>query len=214
MKRFFSISIFCVLLMILTQPIGASGGALKSRPVDPSLLNSLRQGGYILYVRHGDATVGEDSPNINFNDCSTQRNLPEAGRRQAVKFGEALRSLQIPIQTPVLASPFCRTKETAALAFGEDKVQADPFWVKIYNLSGSLPPAEQQATLNDLTSKLEASPPPKTNKVIVAHSFPQGIGLGEIPNLGTVVIKPRGQGNGFEVVGRFTLDELLGLLYR
>ncbi|WP_334076927.1 histidine phosphatase family protein [Paenibacillus sanfengchensis] len=212
MKRFFFTSIFCVLLLILTQPIGALGGVSKSRPADPSLLNSLRQGGYTLYVRHGDATVGEDLPNIDFNDCSTQRNLSEAGRRQAAKFGEALRSLQIPIQNPVLASPFCRTKETATLAFSEDEVQIDPFWVRVYKLNGSLPPAEQQSTLKDLTSELEALPSPKTNKVIIAHSFPQGIGLGEIPSLGTVVIKPRGQGNGFEVVGRFTLDEFLNLI--
>ncbi|MDQ0193839.1 histidine phosphatase family protein [Paenibacillus wynnii] len=212
MKRLFFTSIFCVLLMFHTQSVEASGGILKSRPVDPSLLNSLRQGGYILYVRHGEATVGEDIPRIDFNDCSTQRNLSEAGRRQAEKFGEALHSLQIPVQTPVLASPFCRAKETAELAFGESKVQTDSFWVRIYNLSGSLPPAEQQGILNDLTSVLEVLPSPRTNKVIIAHSFPQGVGLGGISNLGTVIVKPKGQGNGYEIVGRFTLDELLSLL--
>lgn len=211
MKRLFFTSIFCVLLLMLIQPAGASGGVSESRPLDSSLLNSLRQGGYILYVRHGDATVGEDLPNLDFNDCSTQRNLSEAGRRQAAQFGEALRSLQVPIQTPVLASPFCRTKETAALAFSQDRVQTDPFWVRVYKLNASLPLAEQQSTLKALTSELEALPSPKTNKVIIAHSFPQGMGLGEIPSLGTVVIKPRGQGNGFEVVGRFTLEELLNL---
>ncbi|WP_225446099.1 histidine phosphatase family protein [Paenibacillus rhizovicinus] len=182
---------------------------MKSRPSDPSVINSLRQGGYILYVRHGEATVGEDAPRVDFNDCSTQRNLSEAGRRQAEKYGEALRSLQIPVQAPVIASPFCRAKETAELAFGEGKVQTDSFWVRVYNLSSTLPPAEQQATINDLTTVLETLPPQGSNKVIVAHSFPRGIGLGEITNLGTVIVKPRGQGNGFEIVGRFTLDEWL-----
>ncbi|WP_308636945.1 histidine phosphatase family protein [Paenibacillus silvisoli] len=211
MKRLFFTSILCLLFMFHTQPLDASGGILKSRPLDPSLLNSLRQGGYILYVRHGEATVGEDISRIDFNDCSTQRNLSEAGRRQAEKFGEALRSLQIPVQTPVLASPFCRAKETAELAFGKGNVQTDSFWFRVYNLSGAVPPAEQQATINELTSVLETLPSPRTNKVIIAHSFPQGVGLGEITNLGTVIVKPRGQGNGFEVVGGFTLDELLNL---
>ncbi|WP_310829560.1 histidine phosphatase family protein [Paenibacillus pedocola] len=204
--------ILCIILMFHTQPVEASGGILKSRPVEPSLLNSLRQGGYILYVRHGEATVGEDIPGMDFNDCSTQRNLSEAGRRQAVQFGEALRRLQIPVQTPVLASPFCRAKETAELAFGEGMVQTDAFWARIYNLSNSLSPAEQQGLVNDLTSALEGSPSPGTNKVIIAHSFPQGVGLGEIANLGTIIIKPNGQGKGFEVVGRFTLEEWLSLL--
>lgn len=210
MKRLIFISIFCVLLLIHSQSVGASGYMLGSRPlVDPSLIDSLRQGGYILYVRHGEATVGEDLPNIDFNDCSTQRNLSEAGRRQAAQFGEAMRRLQIPIQTPVIASPFCRTRETAELAFGKNKVQTDSFWVRIYNLGSSLPPAEQQVILDDLSSILEVLPSPRTNKVIIAHSFPRGVGLGEITNLGTVIVKPGGRGHGFEVVGRFTLDGLL-----
>ncbi|CAH1195093.1 hypothetical protein PAECIP111892_01957 [Paenibacillus auburnensis] len=212
MKGHMITSIFCVILMFHTQPAEASGGILKSRPVDPSLLNSLRQGGYILYVRHGEATAGEDMAEIDFNDCSTQKNLSETGRRQAAHFGEALRRLHIPVETPVLASPFCRTVETAELAFGKGKVQTDPFWVRIYQLSGSLSPAEQQRIVNDLTSVLEVLPSPGTNRIIIAHGFPQGVGLGEVANLGTVIIKPNGQGKGFEVVGRFTLDEWLSLL--
>lgn len=211
MKRLFFTSMLCVLFMLHAQSLEASGDISISRPGDPSLLNSLRQGGYILYVRHGEATVGEDLPSIDFNDCSTQRNLSEAGRRQAEQFGEALSILQIPVQIPVIASPFCRAKETAELAFGEGKARTDSFWVRIYNLSGALPPAEKQAALKELASALETLPSPGTNKVIIAHSFPQGVGLGEIPSLGTVIVKPRGQGNGFEVIGRLTLDELLNL---
>ncbi len=212
MKGHIITGIFCVILMFHMQPVEASGGSLKSRPVDPSLLNSLRQGGYILYVRHGEATAGEDIADIDFNDCSTQRNLSETGRRQAVQFGEALRRLHIPVETPVLASPFCRAKETAELAFGKGKVQTDPFWVRIHQLSGSLSPAEQQGIVNDLTSVLEVLPSPGTNQIIIAHSFPQGVGLGGIADLGTVIVKPNGQGKGYQVAGRFTLDEWLSLL--
>lgn len=200
MQRFLlAACICCILLAIHPRPAGAS--------LDPSLLKSLRQGGYILYVRHGEATVGEDLPNFDLGDCSTQKNLSEAGRRQAVTFGEDIRRLRIPVQTPVLASPFCRAKESAAQAFGSDKVQTDPFWLNIYKLSGSLPLAEQQATLKNLTSVLESLPSPGTNKVIVAHGFPQGVGLGEIPYMGTILIKPGGQGNGFQVVGRIALED-------
>ncbi|WP_246014465.1 histidine phosphatase family protein [Paenibacillus rhizophilus] len=196
--------------MIPAQMAGAAGAATPG-PVNPSLLDSLRQGGYILYVRHGEATAGEDRPNLDFSDCSTQRNLSEEGRRQAAALGEALRRLQIPVQTPVLASPFCRTRETAELAFGEGNVQTDPFWIRIYRLSGNVTPSEQEAALAALTSVLEKAPPSGTNQVIVAHGFPKGTGLGEIPNLGTVVVKPKGQGRGYEIIDRISLPELLSV---
>ena len=65
--------------------------------------------------------------------------------------------------------------------------------------------------MTNLQSLLEMKPPPGTNIVIVAHSFPTGIGLGEIENMGTVIIKPRGQGNGYEIVKKLSLAELANL---
>lgn len=172
-----------------------------------SLLNSLRKGGFIFYARHGEANVGEDLPNFNFQNCLTQRNLSEYGRRQAIYYGEMLRYLQIPIQSLVSASPFCRTIETAQLAFGNGNVQVTPFWFEIYRLSGDLASGEKQIILNNFTSVLEAIPVEGKNKVIVAHSFPEGVGLGEIPFMGTVIIKPEGAGNGYEIVGRLSLED-------
>ncbi|MEK5507044.1 MULTISPECIES: histidine phosphatase family protein [unclassified Paenibacillus] len=208
MKRLVYACMLSLLLMTPIQIVGAAINTAEARPVKPELLSSLRQGGYILFVRHGEATLGEDQPNLVLGDCSLQRNLSEEGKRQALLFGERIKSLQIPIQTPVIASPFCRTRETAELAFGAENVHVDPFWVRIYNLSGDVTAAEKESTLAELTSVLEKVPPSGTNKVIIAHSFPQGIGLGEIPNLGTVVVKPRGQGNGFDIVDRISFAEL------
>lgn len=47
---------------------------------------------------------------------------------------------------------------------------------------------------------------PSNNQVIVAHGFPTEVGLGQIPNMGTVVVRPLGQGNGYEIVARLSLD--------
>lgn len=117
------------------------------------LLDLLRDGGYILYTRHGEATVGEDLPNLNFQYCFTQRNLSEVGIRQAIYYGEILRSLRIPISYPIITSPFCRTIEMAQLAFGRGNVQIDPFWVEIYKLSGNLSASEQKRILDSLLPK-------------------------------------------------------------
>ena len=170
-----------------------------------SLLNSLRKGGFIFYARHGEATVGSDLPYLNFQNCLTQRNLSEKGRRQAIYYGEMLHYLQIPIKYPVSASPFCRAIETAQLAFGSGNVQVNPFWVEIYRLNGNLPIIDRQRILNNLQSVLETIPEQGKNKVIIAHSFPEGGGLGQLPDMETVIIKPRGEGNGNEVVSQLSL---------
>ncbi|MPN39652.1 hypothetical protein SDC9_187180 [bioreactor metagenome] len=134
------------------------------------------------------------------------------GRRQAVYYGEILRYLRIPISYPIISSLFCRTIETSQLAFGRTNVLVDPFWFEIYKLSEDLSIVEQAIILESLRAKLELRPPQGSNKVIIAHSFPSGVGLGEIPNMGTVVIKPLGQGKGYEIVARLSLEELASLL--
>ena len=175
--------------------------------MNKSLLDSLRKGGYILFARHGEANVGNDLPNLNFQNCLTQRNLSEYGRRQAIYYGQMLMYLQIPIQFPVSASPFCRTIETAQLASGSVYVQVDPFWYEIYRLSEHLPSSESQMILNHLQSMLETPPLEGENKVIVAHGFPEGVGLGDIPYMGTAIVKPKGKGNGYEVVQQVALED-------
>lgn len=172
-----------------------------------SLLNSLRKGGFIFYTKHGEASVGSDLPNLNFQDCSTQRNLSEMGRRQAIYYGEMLQYLQIPIKYPVSTSPFCRATETAQLAFGSGNVQVNPFWFEVYRLSGNLPSRDRQSILNNLPSVLETIPEEGKNKVIIAHSFPEGVGLGQLSDMETVIIKPRGRGLGYEVVRQLSLAD-------
>lgn len=172
-----------------------------------TLYNSLKRGGFIFYTRHGEATIGRDLTHLNFQNCLTQRNLSEKGRRQAIYYGEILRYLQIPIKYPVSASPFCRTIETAQLAFGSNNVHVDPFWIEVYKLSGNLPSLEKQRILSNLNSVLETIPEEGRNTVIVAHGFPKWIGLGHISNMGTVIIKPNGQGNGYIVVSQLSIAD-------
>jgi len=176
-----------------------------------SLLDLLRNGGYILYARHGEATIGEDQPNLSFQYCYTQRNLSEMGKRQAAYYGEVLRHLQIPVSYPILSSHFCRAVMTAQLAFGRANVRIDPFWNAIYNLRRNISASEKERILDDLRSKLEMIPPQGTNQVIIAHSFPRGVGLERISDMGTVIVKPLGQGNGFEIVARLSLEDLTNL---
>lgn len=179
--------------------------------MEKTIRDVLQDGGYILYARHGEATVGVDQPYLHFQYCSTQKNLSEVGRSEAIYYGQLLRYWQIPVSMPIIASPFCRTIETAQLAFPYANILVDPFFVGIYKLGEPISNAEQTTIITNLQSVLEMKPPQGTNKVIIAHSFPEGIGLGEISNMGSVMIKPRGQGNGYEVVRKLTLQDVANL---
>lgn len=179
--------------------------------MEKPILDLLRAGGLILYVRHGEATVGEDQPYVNFQNCYTQRNLSDYGRQEAVYYGQMLRYWQIPISSPIITSPFCRTIETAQLAFPTMYLQIDPFWFTITKLAETFSTTEQQQILKDAQQHLEVKPPLGTNQVIIAHSFPKGTPIGEISSMGTVIIKPKGVGNGYEIVKQLTLADLATL---
>jgi Histidine phosphatase superfamily (branch 1) len=84
----------------------------------PALLSALRAGGLILYFRHTSTDFGQNDDQMSgYEDCARQRNLTSRGRDEAHAIGAAIQRLRIPIGD-VLASPFCRTRETAQLIFG------------------------------------------------------------------------------------------------
>ena len=80
------------------------------------LFNQLKDGGKLIFIRHAYAPGSGDPDNFNLNDCSTQRNLSEEGRKQAEYIGEFFRDKKIKIDK-VLSSEWCRCKETAKIAF-------------------------------------------------------------------------------------------------
>jgi phosphohistidine phosphatase SixA len=87
-----------------------------------ALLQTLRGGGLILYFRHTSTDFAQnDDAMSGYEDCARQRNLTDRGRDEARRIGAAIKRLDIPIGD-VLASPFCRTRETAQLIFGRATV--------------------------------------------------------------------------------------------
>ena len=74
------------------------------------------QNGSIVLFRHADAPGIGDPAGFRLGDCGTQRNLSEAGRDQARRIGERFRSRAVKVGA-VLSSQWCRTRDTAELAF-------------------------------------------------------------------------------------------------
>ncbi len=161
-----TVGLACLLAAVLlavpsatAQPAGA--GALRGA----ELVAALRAGGLILYFRHADTDHSQkDARTGNVEDCASQRNLTDRGRDHARAIGEAIRALGIPIGV-VLASPLCRTFETAILAFGTAERS------NAAREAGPAPPGspDRFAALRGLLSTVPAS---GTNVVIVGHAYP------------------------------------------
>lgn len=82
---------------------------------EAQIWSRLRQGrGYVVIMRHALAPGIGDPVDFRLNDCSTQRNLSDQGRKQALNTGKAFRNRKIQVSR-VLSSQWCRCLETAKL---------------------------------------------------------------------------------------------------
>ena len=99
-----------IIFITINSPIKAD--------LDQNLINELKQGGKLIFIRHAYAPGGGDPINFDISKCNTQRNLSNSGRKQADKIGSLFRSNNISIHK-VYSSEWCRCKETALIAFNE-----------------------------------------------------------------------------------------------
>ena len=138
-----------------------AGSALAQ---DPTLLARLRHGGYVLYLRHASTDFSQnDEKMTSYEDCASQRNLTDKGRDEARAFGAEIKRLAIPIG-PVYASPFCRTRETAQLAFGR--------YESTNEVRGGPANTNDPTRYEPLRKLLTTKPPSGQNAVISSHGNP------------------------------------------
>jgi phosphohistidine phosphatase SixA len=163
----------------------------------PELLGKLRQGGFVLYLRHGstDNTRADRVPLRDFNDCDSQRPLTEQGRKMMQRVGEALRAARIPL-LEVLTSPLCRAKESTAAAFPEYAYTIDNNLAYTANLTDA-----QKAPIIANTRRLLSAPVAAgRNRMLVAHGPNLMDLIGYFPAEGTLAVFRPGSGAGFEYV--------------
>lgn len=200
-------------------------GALAGFPAAPHaedalltggpLLAALRQGGLVLYMRHGATHAGETDfwqqggpwDRATLDDCTRQRNLSPAGHAQAEAMGKAIARLDLPWGA-VLASPYCRTRQTADLAFGRHEVSWDLFY---HQAADAKTPGDGDAIVAAVKRLLGTPPPAGKDTVLVSHggnlSAAAGVYLAEGE---TAVFRP-GAGGAFTLVARITPEDWNGL---
>jgi phosphohistidine phosphatase SixA len=180
-------------LLLAAQLIGDRTPKLQGQ----ELINALKQGGYVIYFRHGATNkFGEaDVPETDLANCEIQRNLSPEGVAQTKDIGAAFRRHRLPIGD-VYTSPYCRCVDTAMHIFGKAQ-KADFLHFAIHTTE-----SRRQTITQTLRDKFAEAPQPGMNTGIVSHTanlmgavqiFPSPEGVAHI-------FKPEGKGN-FSYVG-------------
>lgn len=185
MKRFWFVLLACAL--------SASANA------DEALWAKLKAGGNVVLIRHASTVEGlGDPPGFKIGDCTTQRNLSDAGRDEARRLGRQFKFRAINFTT-ARSSQWCRCQETARLAFGEEP---EP-WPLLNSLHAN--PAGEAALVKEVNA-LAAKMKPPYNAVLVTHNFNIRALTGISPKEAEIIVA-RSSGGKLEVVGRIPLPQ-------
>ena len=167
------IKFLLVLFISINSPIKADS--------NQNLINELKKGGNLIFIRHAYAPGGGDPDNFEINDCKTQRNLSDTGREQAYKIGYFFRSNNVPIDK-VYSSEWCRCKETALIAF--NKFEIKNFLNSFFSAQFA---KNKDIQMKNLKSFIKNSNKNK-NLVFVTHYVVISESLNYTPSSGEIVI--------------------------
>ncbi len=199
-NRRFSLALVVTLLSAGSPTLAQDTAVLTGK----ALVQELRAGGYNVYFRHA-ATNWSQSDHIreagDWTSCdpSRVRQLSDEGRASARSVGGAIRALKIPVGR-ILASPYCRTVETAKLMnLGPVEITTDIVNLRVAAYFGGRDAIAERA-------QLRLSQPPKdgTNTILVAHGNVARHATQVYPDEGEgIVFRPQDNGR-FIFVGRLT----------
>ena len=178
---------FIVIFISLTTPIKAD--------LYKNLINQLEDGKKLIFIRHAYAPGNGDPDNFNLDDCFTQRNLSDDGRKQAQIIGEFFTKNKIEIDE-VISSEWCRCKETAKIAF--KNFSTNSFLNSFYSSKFSKNKDKQVKELNSYIKNLKS----KKNLIFVTHYVLISEVLDYGPSSGEIVVSDR----NFNIIGSIKID--------
>ena len=187
---------FFTVLGLFVAMMGFSVPANAQMISGPALMNALKQGGYVLVMRHANspaqppAKAAADPRNVKL-----ERELDSAGRDTARAMGQAVKQLRIPVGD-VLSSPTFRAHQTVELVgFGGAKDVNE-----LDEGAAGMQAIPEAARIAWLKTKITEAPRAGTNTVLVTHApnikgaFGIDAAAGE-----TLVFKPDGKGGATQV---------------
>jgi phosphohistidine phosphatase SixA len=167
---------------------------------DQGLVEDLRDGGRVIYVRHAATGPGGVNGVDTLGEREAQRNLSAEGREQSEAIGGAFRQLDIPVGE-VLSSPYYRNTDTAEIAFGRFETSEELLGLL------SVEDEEEERNRRFLRDRLSTPPEAGDNAVLVSHTSNleevAGVTLEEGE---AAVYEPRGDGE-FELRARLMPED-------
>lgn len=155
------------------------------------LKEDLETGPYVLMMRHADAPGYSDPDGYNLNDCSTQRNLGEAGKTQAKMIGQWLKTQGLE-SAQVFSSPWCRCKDTATL-LNKGAVTVEPSLGSFFENRGN---RQEQTRLTQIKIAELLKTSPRKPVIMVTHQVNIQAFAGQSLSSGSMVlvkVNPSGQ---------------------
>ena len=181
------LKLFIIIFISLITPIKAD--------LNINLMNQLEDGGKLIFIRHAYAPGSGDPNNFNLNDCSTQRNLNEDGRKQAQYIGEFFIKNKIKIEK-VISSEWCRCKETSKIAF--KNFTTKQFLNSFYSSKYRKNKKKQIEAFNKYIKKFKSD----KNLVLVTHYVLISELLNYGPSSGEIVVSDI----NFNIIGTIEFD--------
>ena len=200
-----------------------------TKPAIPSdmnlnILKNLQGGGHTIFIRHSArnkiknlntfdqlSMIEEiEIPNTSFKGGC----LNPQGKTEAWLIGEVFKKLNIPVGS-VYASPTCRTKETAKIAFARiDFIDPHLHFQSFYVGTGYGTQMSRIENQNKVLNLINKTPTAGKNKIIVAHAgMLQQLGWpnSDLQESGMFIVRHMGNQN-LEVISEITLGNFIGAM--
>ena len=165
------------------------------------LWSALQEGGKVVLMRHApvERDSGKGDPLLRDPSCLNERNLSQQGRQDAERLGMQFKQRDIPI-TEALHSPYCRTTDTARLAFGDARPVE---YLSLLEVLGHDEASKRTAMLEEVIAA-HSGP---GNLVLVTHEPNiNAVSFETVRHLDAVVFEPGG-GDGYEELGVIRFSE-------
>ena len=160
-------------------------------PAKAGLAQDLMDGQHVLLMRHADAPGYGDPAGYVIGQCATQRNLGDAGKKQAQAIGVWLGQQGI-ASAHVFSSPWCRCVDTATL-LNKGPVKTEPSLGSFFDNMGL---ERKQTKALESFIKNELAKPSKTPRILVTHHVNIQAFTGKVVGVGDMLlvkVNPNGE---------------------